>query len=133
MLLKTSYAVARIVAAVIMLQTLYFKFTGSPESVYIFSTVGMEPWGRWLVGIVELIAAIFLVIPKAVWLGGIMAVGTMLGAIAMHLTILGIEVMNDGGYLFVLAVIVFICSFFVVVVNKQKITKEILPKFLKRV
>jgi hypothetical protein len=93
---------ARIVAAIIMLQTLYFKFTASPESVFIFTTVGIEPWGRWLVGALELVASILLFIPATVWLGAVLAIGLMAGAMGMHVTLLGIEVQGDGGQLFTL-------------------------------
>ena len=91
--------VCRLTAAVILLQTLYFKFTGAPESVYIFTKVGMEPWGRYGSGVAELIAAIFLLIPCRAWAGAILALGVMGGAIASHLTVLGIVVQNDGGLL----------------------------------
>ena len=104
------YWAARIVASLIMLQTLYFKFTASPESVYIFTTVGMEPWGRIGVGIFELFASVLILIPSLVWLGSLLALGLMAGAIGMHATLLGIEVMGDGGQLFMYAVIVAICS-----------------------
>ena len=100
--------VLKLLVAVILLQTLHFKFTGAPESIYIFQTVGMEPWGRIGSGIVELLAAILLFIPRATWLGAILALGSMAGAIFFHLTKLGIEVMEDGGLLFILACIVFI-------------------------
>ena len=100
----------RIVAAVILLQTLFFKFTAAPESVYIFTKVGAEPWGRIGSGIVELIAAILLLIPRYSWLGSILAMGVMFGAIASHLTVLGIEVMGDKGLLFGLALTVFVCA-----------------------
>lgn len=132
MLRKIAYIVARIAAAFIMGQTLYFKFTGSPESMYIFKTVGMEPWGRWLIGILELVASVFLLIPKTAWAGGLLAVGLMVGAIGMHLTILGIEVMEDKGQLFYYALIVFLSGLFVVFNNKDKILKEVLPKILNR-
>ncbi len=132
MLKNIAYLIARLLAAVIMLQTLYFKFSASEESVYIFTMVEMEPEGRWLVGIFELIAAILLIIPRTAWLGGIVALGLMLGAIGMHLTLLGIEVMDDGGYLFLLAVIVFICALYVVVANKNQIINEVIPKLLKK-
>ncbi|MEP5611960.1 MAG: DoxX family protein [Cyclobacteriaceae bacterium] len=125
-----AYTIARFLAALIMLQTLYFKFTGSPESVYIFEKCGMEPEGRWTVGICELIAAILLIIPRTAWLGGIMGIGLMSGAIALHLTLLGIEVMDDGGYLFLLAIIVFVCSIYVIFVNRNKIFKQLIPKIL---
>jgi uncharacterized membrane protein YphA (DoxX/SURF4 family) len=105
--------VARIVAAVILLQTLYFKFTASAESVYIFTTVSMEPWGRWLVGGLELVAGVLLLITPVAWVGAGLAAGLMLGAIGMHATILGIEVQNDGGYLFFLALVVLAASIIV--------------------
>lgn len=97
---------ARIVAAVIMLQTLFFKFTGASESVYIFSTLGVEPWGRFGSGVVELIASILILIPRTSWIGAGLALGVMSGAILAHLTVLGIPVQGDGGYLFFLALTV---------------------------
>jgi uncharacterized membrane protein YphA (DoxX/SURF4 family) len=101
---------ARIMAAIIMLQTLYFKFSGSEESVYIFTTIGMEPWGRIGVGVFELIASILILIPTMVWLGSALAIGLMVGAMGLHVTILGIEVLGDGGQLFIYAVVVTLCS-----------------------
>ncbi len=115
------YWLARIVAAVIMLQTLYFKFTASPESVYIFTTVGMEPWGRIGVGVLELIASFLLIITATAWLGAGLGLGLMAGAIGMHLTKLGIEVGGDHGQLFLYAVIVALCSLYVLWVDKDKI------------
>jgi len=102
--------VLRIVAAYILLQTLRFKFTGAEESIYIFTTVGMEPWGRIVSGIVELIAAVLLLIPRTTAIGASLAIGTMSGAIFFHLTTLGIEVMNDGGQLFYMGIAVWVCS-----------------------
>ena len=101
--------VLRIIAALIMLQTLYFKFSGAEESVYIFSQLGMEPWGRIGIGIVELIAAILLVIPSTTAFGAILGVGVMSGAIISHLTKLGIVVQDDHGLLFIYALLVFTC------------------------
>lgn len=111
---------ARIVGSLILLQTLFFKFTGAEESVYIFTIVGMEPWGRIGVGVMELIASVLLLISAVSWLGAIIAVGLMAGAIGMHLTILGIEVQGDGGYLFFLALVVMICAAFVLWVEREK-------------
>ena len=102
--------VLRIVAAGILLQTLFFKFTGAPESVYIFSTLGAEPWGRIGSGIAELIAAVLLLAPRTAWMGAIMAMGIMAGAILSHLFVLGIEVQGDGGLLFILGIVVFLAS-----------------------
>jgi putative oxidoreductase len=112
---------ARLVAALIMVQTLFFKFTGAEESIYIFETVGMEPWGRIGVGVMELIASVLILIPSASWLGAVVALGLMLGAIAMHLTILGIEVKGDGGYLFFLALAVSACSIYVLWTARETI------------
>ena len=97
----------RVAAAVILLQTLFFKFTAAPESVYIFTKVHAEPWGRIGSGVIELIAAVLLLMPRTVCLGASLALAVMAGAILSHLTVLGIEVMGDGGLLFVLALIVF--------------------------
>ncbi len=102
--------ILRITAAIILLQTLFFKFTAAPESVYIFTKVGAEPWGRIGSGIVELIAAILILIPRYSWLGSLLALGVMAGAIVSHLTILGIAVMGDNGLLFGLALTVFVTS-----------------------
>ena len=102
--------ICRITAALILLQTLFFKFTAAPESVYIFTKVGAEPWGRIGSGIVELIAAILLLTPLFVWAGAFLALGVMAGAIISHLTVLGIEVQGDKGLLFFLAVAVFVTS-----------------------
>jgi hypothetical protein len=115
------YWIARLLSAVIMLQTLYFKFTASPESVYIFTAVGMEPWGRIGVGVMELIASGLLLVTSTAWLGGGLALGLMVGAIGMHFTILGIEVQGDGGQLFSYALIVAVCSLYVLWFNSGKI------------
>ncbi len=118
---------ARGIAAIILLQTLFFKFTASPESVYIFTTIGMEPWGRIGVGVFELIAGVLLIVPATAWLGAALALGLMAGAIGMHLTLLGIEVQGDGGQLFIYALIVTLCSVFVLVLNKEKVRGLIKP------
>jgi putative oxidoreductase len=115
------YWAARLLAAVILFQTLYFKFTGAEESVYIFTTVGMEPWGRIGVGVMELIASVLLLINPLSWVGAGLALGLMAGAIGMHLFLLGIEVMGDGGQLFLYALIVAVCSVFVLYQNKMKV------------
>jgi hypothetical protein len=98
--------VLRIIVAIILLQTLYFKFTAHPESVYIFTKVGMEPIGRVGSGIVELIASVLLFVPGLIWLGALLAAGATGGAALFHLTILGIDVRGDGGQLFYMAIVV---------------------------
>ncbi|HVU83280.1 MAG TPA: DoxX family protein [Puia sp.] len=102
--------ILRILAAVILLQTLFFKFSGAEESIYIFSTLGMEPWGRIGTGVVELIASVLILIPRTTAFGAVLAVGTMSGALFFHLTRLGIEVRGDHGQLFIYALLVFISS-----------------------
>lgn len=102
--------ILRVVAAAILLQTLFFKFTAAPESVHIFTTLGIEPWGRIGSGVVELAASILLFVPRRTWLGAALALGTMCGAILSHLTELGVVVQDDGGLLFGLAVLVAVAS-----------------------
>jgi len=112
--------VLRIVAAVILLQTLYFKFTAAPESVELFTKLGVEPWGRIGTGIIELFAGILLLIPATGFIGSLLAAGLMSGAILSHLTIIGIESKGDGGQLFMLAILVFICSVITAILHKQQ-------------
>jgi uncharacterized membrane protein YphA (DoxX/SURF4 family) len=113
--------ICRIVAAVILLQTLFFKFSAAPESVYIFSTLGMEPVGRIGSGIAELIAAILLLIPRTSVFGAVLALGIMAGAIVSHLLVLGIEVMGDGGQLFIYALLVAIASTYIIIVSRSQL------------
>lgn len=113
--------ILKLIVSVILLQTLYFKFTGAPESVFIFETVGMEPWGRIGSGIVELLAVVLLFIPRTTWLGAILALGSMAGAIFFHLTKLGIEVMEDGGLLFILACTVFVSCLFILWYERKRV------------
>ena len=128
--MKKNYLIIalRLIAAIIMLQTLYFKFTAHPEAVHIFSTIGMEPYGRIGVGIGELIASAMLLIPTTVWMGAVLGIGLMMGALFFHLTTpLGIQVMftdangqmiNDHGQLFLMALIVLVsCT---IILWKQK-------------
>lgn len=124
---KIVFWVLRIVPAVIMLQTLFFKFTAAEESVYIFSKLGLEPWGRIGSGIAELIAAILILIPVTTGIGAIIALGVISGALIAHLTVLGIEVQGDHGQLFIYALIVFICCVLLTVFEKNR-----LLFFLKR-
>jgi uncharacterized membrane protein YphA (DoxX/SURF4 family) len=100
--------VLRVVAATILLQTLYFKFTAAPESVYIFTKVGAEPYGRIGSGIFELVASGLLLVPSLSVFGALLAVGVMSGAILSHLTILGIDVLDDHGLLFGMACVVWV-------------------------
>ena len=113
--------ILRIAAAVILLQTLYFKFTGQPESVYIFTQLGAEPWGRYGSGVAELVAAVLLLTPKYTWMGAGLAMGTMAGAILSHLGKLGIDVQCDGGQLFGLAIVVFLCSAILLYLHRKDI------------
>ena len=100
----------RIIVAIILIQTLRFKFTAHPDSVYIFESIGLEPAGRIGIGILELIAGILLLIPKTVWMGAVLTLGVIGGAIFMHFTALGIEVNQDGGILFITAMVTFVLS-----------------------
>ena len=111
----------RIVVAIILIQTLRFKFTAHPDSVYIFETVGLEPYGRIGIGILELIAGILLLIPKTIWIGAGLTLGLIGGAIMMHLTQLGIEVKGDGGVLFYTAIVTFVLSAIILYSQRKEI------------
>jgi len=110
-----------ILAAFILLQTLFYKFSGSDESVYIFTQVGMEPWGRIGSGVLELVAGLLLLSNKYRIYGALIAMGVISGAIFFHLTTLGIEVMNDDGLLFYYAITVFLSSLFILLLRKKDI------------
>lgn len=113
--------ICRVAAAVILIQTLFFKFTAAPESVYIFTKVGLEPWGRIGSGVAELIAAILILIPATTWLGAGLALAVVVGAIFSHLTVLGITVMDDGGLLFGLALAVAVCSAVLLFLQRRRL------------
>lgn len=115
--------VLRAITAVILLQTLFFKFSGAKESVYIFSTLGMEPWGRIGSGVVELIASVLILVPPTAAWGAALSLGVISGAIFSHLTKLGIALpaVGDRGELFALAVVVFICSAGVLVLHRSQL------------
>jgi uncharacterized membrane protein YphA (DoxX/SURF4 family) len=115
----------RLISSIILLQTLYFKFTGAPESVFIFETLGMEPWGRWGAGFSELIAGILLLIPGYYMLGALFALAIISGAILSHIFVLGIVIQNDGGSLFMLALVVFICCAFVIFFERQTLLNKV--------
>ncbi len=124
MLSKTSLIaswVLQILAATILFQTLFFKFTGAEESKHIFRTLGAEPWGRFGSGVVELITVVLLVIPKTVVLGAVLAAAVISGAIMSHLTKLGIEVQGDGGLLFALALTTFAAAGTVVLIRRRQL------------
>ncbi len=125
----------RIVAAIILLQTLFFKFTAAPESVYIFTKLGVfihtyvpfasvstvEVSGRIGSGIMELVAAVLLLTPRFVWVGAVLAMAATGGAIVSHLTFLGIEVQGDKGLLFSLAIVVFVTSAIALFLHRMQV------------
>ena len=118
---KKLFLFIRIIIAIILLQTLRYKFTAHPDSVYIFSALGLEPYGRIGIGILELIAAILILIPRSVWLGSVLVIGLMGGAIMSHITQIGIEINNDGGLLFSMALGLFILSIITLFNERKKL------------
>lgn len=110
----------RLLAAVIMLQTLYFKFTAQEESVQLFTALGMEPWGRIATGVFELIASILILYPRTTGFGAVLGLGLMSGAIFFHLTVLGIKFGGDYT-LFIYAVIVFVCCVILLFFHRNQI------------
>ena len=127
------YWCARIIAALIMFQTLFFKFSGAEESVKIFSQLNAEAWGRIGSGVLELISSILILIPTTVWLGSALAIGLMGGAIVSHIAVIGV-LRDDGGQLFFYAVVVFICALYSFWKSKQQVPdllRRHLPSFLQ--
>ncbi len=120
----------QITIAVIYVQTLYFKFSAHPDSVFIFSSLGIEPYGRIGLGILELLTAVLILIPKTKIYGGILSLGIISGAVFSHLGPLGIEILGDGGKVFYLALIVLVASLIFLILNFQKII-ELKNKFTK--
>ena len=113
--------VFKLIAAVIMLQTLFYKFTAAPESVYIFSKLGMEPWGRIGIGVLELIGSILILIPRTTAFGAVLGLGLMGGALFFHFTQLGIVVQDDSGQLFIYALLVFISCLVLALLYRSQI------------
>jgi uncharacterized membrane protein YphA (DoxX/SURF4 family) len=113
--------ILQVVCAAILFQTLFFKFTAAEESVYIFETLGMEPWGRIGSGVAELFACVLLLVPRAVPAGALLALSVISGAIMSHLTKLGIVVKDDGGLLFALALVVLACSVSVLAIRRRQL------------
>jgi hypothetical protein len=111
---------AQIIAAVILAETLFYKFSGAAESIYIFNQLGAEPWGRYITGMIELIAAILILIPASCWVGALLTVSVMSGAILAHFTAIGISIRNDGGYLFALALITLLAALIVLFIRKEQ-------------
>ena len=99
-----------LIAAGIMIETLFFKFTAAPESVYIFKRMGTEPWMRWVQGLWELAASIGLLLPRLRWAGGVLTTGAMAAAILSHMTWLGYSIQGDYGLLFGMALVTFACG-----------------------
>lgn len=114
--------ILRVIAAVIMLQTLYFKFTAHPQSVHLFSELGMEPWGRIGTGVVECVASLLILYPRTTGIGATIGAGLMAGAIFFHLTKLGIKF--DGDYvLFMYAVVAFACCAILAVIYRSQLIR----------
>lgn len=124
--------VLRLAISAILLQTLYYKFTAHPDSVFIFESLGVEPFGRIGLGIIEFITAILILINSTRILGLLLSLLIILGAIFSHFIVLGLQIANDGGGLFSLAIIVFICSVISLIILKEEVLlelKKIFPKF----
>ncbi len=113
--------IAQIIAAVILGQSLFFKFAGAPEAVQLFTALGVEPWGRLAVGTFELVVVVLLLVPRTAAIGAIAAMGLMVGAIGSHLTVLGIDLQGDGGALFAMALIVLAASLTVAIIRRREI------------
>ncbi|MEO6669566.1 MAG: DoxX family protein [Ferruginibacter sp.] len=123
--------ILRLIAAIILLQTLYFKFTAQPESVELFTKLGVEPWGRIGTGVIELITSILLLLPSTIAVGALLGIGVMAGAILSHIMVIGIQSQGDGGQLFILALIVLVCCLSLLALEKKQVA-VLANKFFKK-
>lgn len=121
--------ILQIISAIILFQTLFFKFSGASESIELFSKIGIEPWGRFLTGILELITGILILIPRTVLIGALMGISIMIGAVLSHVLFIGIESQNDGGLLFSLALIVLVSCIGITLIKKNEL-KNLFNKVL---
>ena len=118
--------IPRLIAALILLQVVGFKLAGAAESVALFEQLGAEPLGRYGVAVIELVAAVLLLVPKTRAMGAALTLAIMGGAIGTHLTKLGIDVVGpdgtgDGGAMFLMAVVTTLCSAFVLFVHREEL------------
>jgi uncharacterized membrane protein YphA (DoxX/SURF4 family) len=119
--------ILRLIPAIILIQTLYFKFTAQPESVQLFTRIGMEPYGRIGTGVLELIAAILILIPRYTGYGAILGLVMMTGALYFHLTKIGIFFGGDA-LLFIYAVITFVCCALLIFIYKTTLENQLRRK-----
>ncbi|QMV14681.1 hypothetical protein [Vibrio spartinae] len=131
----TKYLASAFIAFVFV-QSLFFKFTGSPETEYIFGTLGQwsgldffGAYGAYIIGVAELIATVLL-FSRFHGFGALMTLGIISGAIFFHLfTPLGVQmpefnsngevIGNDGGLLFGMACLVWLCAAFLTIRDYQ--------------
>ncbi|WP_299676016.1 DoxX family protein [uncultured Tenacibaculum sp.] len=132
MISKTTLSwLLRILIAVIFIQTLYFKFTAHPDSVHIFSSLGLEPFGRIGLGIAELITSILLLVPRTKIIGLLLSIGIILGAVFSHFLVIGTNVEGDGGTLFCLALVILSACIALLIIYKKEIL-EFFKKLINR-
>lgn len=120
---KSVLITLKIVVAIILLQTLFFKFSGAQESIDLFTKIAGENETAMRIGtgILELIASLLLFAPKKTWLGALLTLGLMSGAIISHLTILGIVQNNDHGALFASALIALIAAVLLLIASRKEL------------
>ncbi len=120
--------VSSLVAAILFLQSVYFKFIAASGSIFIFTEIGIEPYGRIIIGVLELVVTVLLIFRKTSLLGAILGLGFILGVIFTHLFILGINVQNDGGLLFGMAIVVLISVIVTISLQSKKLSEIVKNK-----
>ena len=130
--MKIFFLLLKVVITLIVGQTLFFKFSGAAESVYIFTTLGVEPWGRIMLGSLELLSIILLWIPKTTVYALILLLGMMSGAVASHLFVLGMEIMGDGGELFILGIVTWVAAVILLLTRLEEVKTLVMKFFSKK-
>lgn len=113
--------VLRIITTYIIFQIVYFKLSGDPQCIFVFEKMEIEPHGRFITGLIELVVGIFLLVPNTKLLGILGAFGAASCCLTAHFTVLGIEINNDGGQLFSMTASVFVLSIILSIIHKDEI------------
>lgn len=111
--------ILQIVVAVLLAQASVFKLISDPDTVSLFTKLGMEPHGRIMTGIFELLACILLLIPVSSIYGALLAAGLMSGALLGHITKLGFT--GPEGELGIMAILILLASLVILFLRRAQL------------
>jgi len=103
----------------ILIYNAYVKLSSSPGAIQLFTGLGLEPYGRLLLGATEIFAALLIVYPPTMKYGAVLGVILMSGVILIHLTKLGIALGGDYSF-FIMGIVAFCCSAALIWISYRK-------------